>query len=44
MPEGGGGSGGGRARRAGLPGLPADALEAPAHQQRAGAHEQGDKC
>lgn len=43
LPQGGGGAGGGRARRAGLPRLPADPLEAPAHQQRAGEDQPGDK-
>lgn len=44
LPRGGGGAGGGRARRAGLPRLPADPLEAPAHQQRAGEDQPGDKA
>lgn len=44
LPQGGGGAGGGRARRAGLPRLPADPLEAPAHQQRAGEDQPGDKA
>ena len=34
LPEGGEGARGGGARRASVPGLPAVALEAPAHQQR----------
>ena len=36
LPESGGGAGGGRARRAGLPRLTADAMEVPAHQKRTG--------
>ena len=44
LPQGGGGAGGGRARRADLPRLPADPLEAPAHQQRAGEDQPGDKA
>lgn len=44
LPQGGDGAGGGRARRAGLPRLPADPLEAPAHQQRAGEDQPGDKA
>ena len=44
LPEGGGGSGGGGARRAGLPRLSADPLEVPAHQQRAGEDQPGDKA
>lgn len=44
LSQGGGGAGGGRARRAGLPRLPADPLEAPAHQQRAGEDQPGDKA
>lgn len=43
LPEGGG-AGGGRARRAGLPRLSADPLEVPAHQQRAGEDQPGDKA
>ena len=35
---------GGRARRAGLPRLPARPLEAPAHQQPSGAHQPRDKA
>ena len=37
-------AGGGRARRARLPGLPAVALEAPAHQQPAGAYQLRDQA
>ena len=44
LPQGGGGAGGGRARRAGLPRLPAGPLEAPAHQHRAGEDQPGDKA
>ena len=44
LPEGGGGAGGGRARHAGLPRLSADPLEAPAHRQRAGEDQPGDKA
>lgn len=44
LPEGRGGAGGGGARRPGLPRLPAGALKAPAHQQRAGEDEQGNKA
>lgn len=44
LPEGGGGAGGGRARRAGLPRLSADPLKAPAHQQRPGENEPRDKA
>ena len=33
-----------RHRRAGLPRLPADPLEAPDHQQRAGEDQPGDKA
>lgn len=44
LPEGGDGAGGGQARRAGLPRLPADPLEAPAHQQRAGEDQPRDKA
>ena len=44
LPQGGGGAGGGRARRAGLPRLPADPLEAPAHQQRAGEDQPRDNA
>ena len=40
----GGGRAPGGVRRPGLPGLPALAPEAPAHQQRAGAHQQGDEA
>ena len=36
--------GGGRAQRAGLPRLPTEPLEATAHQQPAGAHQQRDKA
>lgn len=44
LPEGGEGARGGGARRARVPGLPAVALEAPAHQQRAGACQQGNQA
>lgn len=44
LPEGGKGARGGGARRARVPGLPAVALEAPAHQQRAGARQQGNQA
>lgn len=44
LPEGGEGARGGGARRARVPGLPAVALEAPAHQQRAGARQQGNQA
>ena len=44
LPEGGGGVGGGRARCAGLPRLPADPLEAPAHRQRAGEDQPRDEA
>lgn len=38
------GARGGGALRACVPGLPAVALEAPAHQQRAGARQQGNQA
>lgn len=44
LPEGRGGAWGGRARRPGLPRLPAVPLEAAARQQRAGGDDQGDKA
>ena len=44
LPEGGKGARGGGARRARVPGFPALALEAPAHQQRAGARQQGNQA
>ena len=43
LPEGGGGAREGRARRSGPPRFPADPLEAPARQQRAGEGKPGDK-
>lgn len=42
LTEGGGGARGGRAERPGLPRLPADALEAGAHQQRQGVDQPRD--
>lgn len=44
LSEGRDGARGGRARRPDLPRLSADVLEAPAHQQRAGEDEPGDKA
>lgn len=44
LPESGGDPRGGRAGHPGISGLPAVALEAPAHQQPPGAHEPRDKA
>lgn len=44
LAEGGKGARGGGARRARVPGLPAVAQEAPAHQQSAGARKQGNQA
>lgn len=44
LPEGGKGARGGGDRRARVPGLPAVALEAPAHRQRAGVRQQGNQA